>query len=79
VVAPDEDYTFLGGFQITDGGAPLPNATVSLEASCDGHLFAVDEVAQVVYEFESAETGWCVDDIPWLTETPDGRLGAARR
>ena len=31
--------------------------------------------SDVVYEFESGETGWCVNDIPWLSENPgDGTV-----
>ena len=42
----------------------------SLEADCDGHLWAVDPDTQIVYEFASGESGWCADDIPWLSENP---------
>ena len=42
----------------------------SLEASCNGHLWIIDRTAQIVYEFESGETGWCVDGLPWLSEDP---------
>ena len=66
-----DHYNVLGGFVVTSGGVPvLQNDGVSLEADCNGHLWANTRFAQIVYEFESGETGWCVNDIPWLSETP---------
>ncbi len=57
----------------------LPNDAVSLEADCDGHLWVNTRYAQIVYEFESGETGWCVNDIPWLSESPAAGDGRDRR
>ena len=68
---PRNDYAVLGGFVVTSGGVPvLLGDGVSLEADCNGHLWIITRFTQIVYEFESGETGWCVDDIPWLSESP---------
>ncbi len=72
VLDPQHAYTILGGFVVSSGGVSvLQGESASLEADCDGHLRAIDPSSQVVYEFESGETGWCVNDIPWLSETPE--------
>ena len=72
VLDPQHAYTILGGFVVSSGGVSvLQGESASLEADCDGHLRAMDPSSQVVYEFESGETGWCVNDIPWLSETPE--------
>ncbi len=64
-------YTVLGGFRVTSNGVPvLTNGGVSLDADCGGRLWINDNSAQTVYQFESGETGWCVNDIPWLSENP---------
>src|SRR5271154_3773612 len=64
-------YAVLGGFVVTSGGAPaLTNPILSLGADCAGRLFVLDDTAQVVYVFESGETGWGVGDIPGLSEAP---------
>jgi S-layer homology domain len=64
-------YFPLKGFSFTSAGVPVLNPRgVSLEADCSGHLWAYDVFQQVVYEAESGETGWCVNDIPWVSETP---------
>ena len=64
-------YAVLGGFVVTSGGVPaLTNPILSLGADCAGRLSVLDDTAQVVYVFESGEAGWCVNDIPWLGETP---------
>ncbi len=53
------------------GGAPCSTASgVSLEADCVGRLWIYDVFHNLVYEVESGETGWCVNDIPWLSENP---------
>ena len=71
VVDPANNYLVLSGFPVTSGGVPvLTNRGVSLEADCGGHLWIYDVFANVVYEVESGETGWCVSDIPWVSETP---------
>ena len=43
---------------------------VSLEADCNGHLWVLNVFNKTVYEVESGEGGWCVTDIPWLSEDP---------
>ncbi len=70
VVDPHDGYRILGGFVVGTGGSPALTDSASLEADCEGHLWIVDPTAQVVYEVESGETGWCVNDIPWLSENP---------
>ena len=64
-------YAVLGGFVTASGGVPvLTNGGASLEADCDGRLWAIDDLTQIVYEFESGESGWCANEIPWVSETP---------
>ena len=71
VLAPHEDYAVLGGFRVTSGGVPvLQFGAIGLEADCAGRLWLNDRDSQTVYSFESGETGWCVNDIPWLAENP---------
>ena len=71
VVDPGSNYSVLSGFPVTSGGVPvLTNRGVSLEADCLGHLWVYDVFDNRVYEVESGETGWCVTDIPWLSEDP---------
>ncbi len=70
VVDPRDAYTVLGGFVVTSGGVPaLPKGNASLEADCDGRLWTIDPATQTVYAFESGEAGWCVNEIPWLSES----------
>ncbi len=65
-------YAVLGGFQVTSGGVPvLGGERFGHEADCQGHLWINTRDSQIVYEFESGETGWCVNDIPWLSEDPE--------
>jgi hypothetical protein len=65
------DYAVIGGFPVRSGGVNVLNGQgVSLEADCDGHLWIYDVFGQVVYEVASGESGWCVNDIPWLSENP---------
>ncbi len=71
VVAPAEGYRVLSGFPVTANGSPVLNAGgVSLEADCFGRLWTYDINQGVVLQYESGETGWCVGDIPWLSEDP---------
>ena len=71
IVDPQDNYRLLGGSYVTSNGVPvLQNRGVSLEADCLGHLWTYDVFNNVVYEYESGETGWCVNDIPWLSEDP---------
>ena len=71
VVDPANAYAILSGFLVTNSGVhELPDGGASLEADCGGHLWINDPTAQIVYEFESGETGWCANDIPWLSESP---------
>ena len=71
VVTPDEGYGVLSGFNVKSGGELVLNTRgVSLEADCNGHLRVMHVDTKTVYEFESGERGWCVGDIPWLSEDP---------
>jgi hypothetical protein len=72
VFEPASGYAVLGGFRVTSGGVPVlpPGETLGLEADCQGRLWVNTRFAQIVYRFESGETGWCVNEIPWLSETP---------
>lgn len=71
VVDPHNGYEVLSGFDVTHAGLPVLNgAGVSLEADCFGHLWTYDVFTGTVYEVESRERGWCINDIPWLSEDP---------
>ena len=71
IVDPHDGYRVLSGFDVTSGGAPVLNgAGVSLESDCFGHLWIYDIFGTTVLEVESGAQGWCVDDIPWLSEDP---------
>jgi hypothetical protein len=75
VVAPQEGYHVLSGFAVTSDGVPVLNAGgVSLESDCAGHLWVYDVFGGKVFEVESGEPGWCVTDIPWLSEDPTSGL-----
>ena len=67
-------YTNLGGFDIP---GLLDYAQAGLEIDCNGHLWAVDQTNQTVFEVDSGETGICSwQDIPWLSADPtSGRVG----
>jgi hypothetical protein len=71
VLDPSNGYAVLSGSYVTSNGVRvLGNRGVSLEADCSGHLWTYDVFNNVVYEYESGEPGWCVNDIPWLSEDP---------
>jgi hypothetical protein len=71
IVSPDDGYAVLSGFNVQSAGEPVLNLRgVSLEADCDGHLWVMHVDTKVVLEVESGERGWCVGDIPWLSEDP---------
>ena len=71
VFEPQADYGVLGGFRVTDGGVPILGFDAAgLEADCAGRLWLNTTDSDIVYSFESGETGWCVNDIPWLSENP---------
>ena len=61
----------LSGFDVKSNGVPVLNTRgVSLESDCNGHLWVMHVDDKTVYEVESGERGWCVGDIPWLSEDP---------
>jgi len=71
VVDPQNGYLPLSGFNVKSAGVPVLNSRgVSLEADCNGHLWVLHNDDKTVYEFESGETGWCVNEISWLSEDP---------
>ena len=71
VLEPQNGYAVLGGFRVTDDGVPvIQNDPIGLEADCAGRLWINTLNTNTVYSFESGETGWCVNDIPWLSEDP---------
>ena len=71
VVDAAHNYAFIGGIVVTEGGVPVAQGEVTaLEADCQGHLWVMTVFSQKVYEVESGENGFCVNDIPWLSETP---------
>ncbi len=68
VLDATNNYAVLGQFSVASfsdyGGA-------GLAMDCDGTLWAVDQQAQTVYQFESGEsTTMCSFDVPWLSEDP---------
>ena len=71
LVDPSRSYSVLSGFSVKSGGVPVLNGNgVSLEADCLGHLWVYNISDQSVVEVESGSQGWCVDEIPWLSEDP---------
>ena len=71
-------YALVGGIQVTAGGVPvLAGNGVSLEADCSNRLWIYHPFDQIAYAFESGETGWCSNDVSWLTETPSEGTVAA--
>jgi len=68
---PAAGYTVFGGFSVKSNGIPVLNANgASLESDCAGHLWVYNVSNQKVYEFDSGDRGWCVAEIPWLSEDP---------
>ncbi len=60
-------YANLGGFNV----AEINDGEAGLEMSCDGHLWAANQVTLNILEIDSGETGVCdYLDIPWLSESP---------
>ncbi len=76
VLDVSDDYNLVGGFDITGLGN---YEQAGLEISCDGHLWAVNQITNSVIEADSDETGVCDwQDIPWLSESPtSGSVGGA--
>lgn len=82
--APDFDISVLdvhAGYAPV-GGFDIPGLSDSgqagLEIDCAGHLWAVDQNTQMVLAAKSGETGVCnIQDIPWLSVTPDSGTIAA--
>ena len=71
VIDPHNGYAVVSGFDATAGGLPaLDGGGVSLEADCSGHLWMYDIFGAKVLEVDSGARGWCVEDIPWLSEDP---------
>ena len=67
VLDVNADYANLGGFNVT----ALNDGQAGLEFSCDGHLWAANQLTFNILEIDSGETGVCAYmDIPWLSENP---------
>jgi hypothetical protein len=70
VLDVNANYAVLGGFNIAGMGN---FQQAGLEIDCDGHLWAVNQSTDEVYEVDSGEAGVCDwADIPWLTLDPTG-------
>ncbi len=69
------NYAALGQFTIPGFDA---YSGAGLEIDCDGHLWAVNQSTETVYEVDSGEaTSVCARDVPWLSESPiSGTLAA---
>ena len=66
------NYSVIGTFTIAGFGN---YAGAGLGISCDGHLWAVNQGNQSIYEVDSGESGACMSaSLPWLTLTPDNGL-----
>ncbi|MFZ1552287.1 MAG: carboxypeptidase regulatory-like domain-containing protein [Anaerolineae bacterium] len=70
------DFAVIGGFNVSSF-AQFTQA--GLDMDCSGHLWAVNQSTQRVYEIESGETDACSwMQIPWLTTSVlSGTLAAA--
>lgn len=63
-----DSYNNLGSFSISGFTA---NGGAGLAMDCNGHLWAIDQNTQTVYELDSGETtSMCAFDVPWLSENP---------
>jgi hypothetical protein len=65
----------VGAFNVTQNGQPLFDflhfGGAGMEIDCDGHLWLVDQVGQLIWEVESGESHVCAfNEIPWLAEDP---------
>jgi hypothetical protein len=65
----------VGAFNVTQNGQPLFDflhfGGAGMEIDCDGHLWLVDQVGQLIWEVESGESHVCAfNEIPWLAENP---------
>ncbi len=64
-----DNYNVVGTFTIAGFGN---YAGSGLGFTCDGHLWAMNQVAQTVNEVDSGETGACLSgSLPWYVLTPD--------
>ncbi len=71
LVDPSSGYTVLSGFDVKSNGVPVLNTRgASLESDCNGHLWVMHVDEKRVFEVESGARGWCIGDIPWLSEDP---------
>jgi PKD repeat protein len=69
VLDASNNMAVIGQFTTTKGFSAYSGA--GLEMDCDGHLWAVDQNASIVYEIDSGETTtMCYQDVPWLSEDP---------
>ncbi len=75
VLNVNDSYNLVGGFDIAGLG---DYEQAGLEISCDGHLWAVNQVTHNVIEADSDEIGVCDwQNVPWIAEAPiSGGVGA---
>ena len=66
------NYAVLGSYNVMDGGSRVFGAgeQAGIEFDCDGNLWAVNQITQVVYNVSTGENAGCASDIPWLSENP---------
>lgn len=76
VLNVDADFAVVGGFNV-DG--MVGYAQAGLDMDCSGHLWAVNQIVQRVYEIESGESDACAwRQIPWLSiSVSSGAIAAA--
>ena len=72
----------VGAFNVTQNGQPLPGLLAQggagMEIDCDGRLWIVDQVDQLLLEVASLDSEACAfNDIPWLSESPTSGTAAA--
>jgi hypothetical protein len=72
----------LGAFNVLQNGQPIDGflnmGGAGMELDCDGHLWLVDQVDQLIFEVDSGESHVCAfNDIPWLSENPTGATVSA--
>jgi hypothetical protein len=69
-------YQVVGQFDISQGFGTYSGA--GLEFDCGGHLWGVDQVSGMVYQFDSGETtSLCSPGVAWLSAAPaSGPLAA---
>ena len=66
----NENYGLIGQFSISQGFGPQSGG--GLEIDCEGNLWGIDQVSDMVYQFSSGERAeLCHFDVPWLVVQPN--------